>query len=158
MGGQIDHQVVIHGDVVNYRVPGTYKIRFDCEDSSGNDADQLTRTVVIEDTVCPYVKLAGHNTQTVEAGFPYEDVGATATDTLDGDLTSNLKISDGPFRRPLQQRTLLRRYQVPCPRCQVWQLQHPCYHQRPPPVPPRVLRHDQQGHFLHPQGTPHLPR
>merc|ERR1711865_459141 len=97
MGGQIDHQVVIHGDVVNYRVPGTYKIRFDCEDSSGNDADQLTRTVVIEDTVCPYVKLAGHNTQTVEAGFPYEDVGATATDTLDGDLTSNLKISDGPF-------------------------------------------------------------
>merc|ERR1712086_1038846 len=30
--GQIDHQVVIHGDVVNYRVPGTYKIRFDCED------------------------------------------------------------------------------------------------------------------------------
>jgi hypothetical protein len=95
--GQIDHQVVIHGDVVNYRVPGTYKIRFDCEDSSGNDADQLTRTVVIEDTVCPYVKLAGHTTQTVEAGFPYEDVGATATDTLDGDLTSNLKISDGPF-------------------------------------------------------------
>merc|ERR1712070_1359634 len=54
--GQIDHQVVIHGDVVNYRVPGTYIIRFDCEDSSGNDADRRERTVVIEDTECPIVK------------------------------------------------------------------------------------------------------
>merc|ERR1711865_1045314 len=58
---------------------------------------RLLSTVTLSTTVCPYVKLAGHNTQTVEAGFPYEDVGATATDTLDGDLTSNLKISDGPF-------------------------------------------------------------
>jgi len=30
------------------------------------------------------------------AGFPYEDLGATATDTLDGDLTSKIVNSGGP--------------------------------------------------------------
>lgn len=94
--GQIDHQVVIHGDVVNYRVPGTYIIRFDCEDSSGNDADRRERTVVIEDTECPIVKLFGEPTTTVEAGFPYEDLAATATDTLDGDVTSKIVNAGGP--------------------------------------------------------------
>lgn len=86
--GQIDHQVVISGDVVNMRVPGTYTINFNCEDASGNSADTVSRTVVIQDTTCPYVRLFGKDTITVEAGFPYEDLGATATDTLDGDLTT----------------------------------------------------------------------
>jgi len=94
--GQIDHQVVIHGDVVNYRVPGTYIIRFDCEDSSGNDADRRERTVVVEDTDCPYVKLFGESTTSVEAGFPYEDLHATATDTLDGDVTADIVNTGGP--------------------------------------------------------------
>merc|ERR1719231_2254823 len=94
--GQIDHQVVIHGDVVNYRVPGTYLISFDCEDSSGNDADRRQRTVIVKDTNCPTVTIFGQDHSTVEAGFPYEDLGATATDTLDGDLTSKIVNSGGP--------------------------------------------------------------
>jgi len=88
--GQIDHQVVITGDVVNYRVPGTYNIHFDCEDTSGNQASQVTRKVVIIDTTCPSVNVIGKASTTVEAGFPYEDLGALATDTLDGDLTTLL--------------------------------------------------------------------
>merc|ERR1711988_1603032 len=88
--GEIDHQVVISGDVVNMRVPGTYHINFDCEDSSGNAAATVTRTVIVEDTTCPVLSLHGQNPTTVEAGFPYEDVGATATDSLDGDLTAHI--------------------------------------------------------------------
>jgi hypothetical protein len=93
--GQIDHQVVISGDVVNMRVPGTYSIHFDCEDSSGNDAATVTRTVVVKDRTCPLLTLHGQNTTSVEAGFPYEDVGATATDTLDGDLTAHITTYSG---------------------------------------------------------------
>merc|ERR1719421_265046 len=68
--GEIDHQVVISGDVVNMRVPGTYNIHFDCEDSSGNAAATVTRTVVVRDTTCPVLSLHGQKTTTVEAGFP----------------------------------------------------------------------------------------
>jgi len=86
--GQIDHQVVISGDVVNMRVPGTYFINFECEDSSGNIAPSASRTVFVVDDECPIISLIGASEVTVEAGFPYEDLGATATDTLDGDLTT----------------------------------------------------------------------
>jgi len=95
--GQIDHQVTIHGDVVNYRVPGTYTIKFDCEDSSSNDAIRRERTVVITDTECPLVTLLGGSTLTIEAGFPYEDAHATATDTLDGDITNKITSTGGPL-------------------------------------------------------------
>jgi hypothetical protein len=88
--GQIDHQVVISGDVVNMRVPGNYTIKFDCEDSNGNLAATVYRTVIVYDTECPYLTLHGQDITTIEAGFPYEDVGATATDTLDGDLTPQI--------------------------------------------------------------------
>merc|ERR1712070_1035941 len=44
----------------------------------------------------PIVKLFGEPTTTVEAGFPYEDLAATATDTLDGDVTSKIVNAGGP--------------------------------------------------------------
>merc|ERR1711981_1240058 len=96
--GQIDHQVVVHGDVVNARVPGDYIIKYDCTDSSGNQADTMRRTVTIVDTECPYLRLLGGDTITIEAGFPYKDSNATATDTLDGDLTKRIHVEGGPYK------------------------------------------------------------
>jgi len=43
--------------------------------------------VVVQDTTKPRVTLLGAPLNYVEAGFPYVDGGATATDTLDGDIT-----------------------------------------------------------------------
>jgi hypothetical protein len=85
--GEINHQVEVSGDTVNLRMPGTYNIKYDCMDISGNSAVQLTRKVVVSDKQCPKITLKGKNTVTSEAGFPYKDAGATAFDALDGDLT-----------------------------------------------------------------------
>merc|ERR1712028_30294 len=85
--GELSHAVEVSGEVVNMRIPGTYNIQYDCCDLSGNCADPAKRTVVIQDTTCPKLSLASSNLQYVEAGFPYVDAGATATDTLDGDIT-----------------------------------------------------------------------
>jgi len=85
--GELSHAVEVSGEVVNMRIPGTYIIRYDCTDLSGNAADARHRTVVIEDTQCPILSLLGEQTEYHEAGFPYVDMGATATDTLDGDIT-----------------------------------------------------------------------
>jgi hypothetical protein len=92
--GVLNHAVEVSGEVVNMRVPGKYTIRYDCQDLSGNQAVPLSREVTIQDTVCPVVQLKGSSINYVEAGFPYVDAGATATDSLDGDLTSKV-FTDG---------------------------------------------------------------
>merc|ERR1719390_524922 len=86
--GPLSHAVEVSGEVVNMRIPGQYKIRYDCQDLSGNEADPQVRTVTIEDTTCPTVTTNGTDQVYVEAGFHYTDThGATATDTLDGDIS-----------------------------------------------------------------------
>ncbi|MCP3691216.1 MAG: hypothetical protein GY917_03385, partial [Planctomycetaceae bacterium] len=45
-GGGLD---VVSGDVVDLAVPGTYQISYNSEDLSGNAADQVIRTVIVQD-------------------------------------------------------------------------------------------------------------
>jgi hypothetical protein len=85
--GDRSHAVEVSGEVVNMRTPGTYHLRYDCSDLSGNEAVPKFRTVTITDTHCPELKLNGAAINYVEAGFPYVDLGATASDSLDGDIT-----------------------------------------------------------------------
>merc|ERR1719506_1955185 len=92
--GELSHAVEVSGEVVNYRVPATYTINYDCQDLSGNKAVQEQRQVTIEDTTCPTITLEGNAFIYVEAGFTYVDEGATATDDLDGDITA-LITTDG---------------------------------------------------------------
>merc|ERR1719199_17853 len=88
--GVLSHSVQVSGNVVNMRIPGKYVIRYDCQDLSGNAAVPVNRTVTVKDTTCPKIKLKGMGLVFVEAGFPYTDAGATATDTLDGDITKKI--------------------------------------------------------------------
>jgi len=92
--GVLSHAVEVSGQVVNMRIPGTYTIRYDCQDLSGNEATKMNRKVVVRDTTCPTVSLNGASLNYVEAGFPYVDAGATATDSLDGDITKKI-FTDG---------------------------------------------------------------
>jgi len=89
--GDISHNVEVSGEIVNMKVPGTYHLRYDCQDNNGNMAIHKLRDIVIEDTECPYVSLIGKSQVFVEAGFPYSDAGATATDTLDGDISARVR-------------------------------------------------------------------
>jgi len=88
--GMISHAIEVSGQVVNMRIPAIYDIRYDCQDLSGNQAPEMTRKVVIEDTQKPCLTLIGAGSVFIEAGFPYTDLGATATDDLDGDITSRI--------------------------------------------------------------------
>lgn len=76
---------------VNYGVPGTYKYFYDCKDAAGNKATPLMRTIVVRDTTKPVISVTGRKVVSIEAGFPYADMGATAKDSLDGDITKSIK-------------------------------------------------------------------
>jgi len=85
--GILNHRVKVSGDIVDLTVVGTYKINYNCEDLTGNAAVRATRTVVVTDTQAPTITVNGKSSVTVEAGFPYHEEGATASDSLDGEIT-----------------------------------------------------------------------
>ena len=69
---------------VDDQVPGTYTLTFDYNDTAGNTAATVTRTVVVEDTSAPVITLIGDTNVTHEAGSDYTDLGATWSDAVDG--------------------------------------------------------------------------
>ena len=76
---------------VNASVPGTYKVKYMVQDKAGNNATAVTRTVTVEDTTGPVTSLIGNGRLTVEAGSSYIELGATAQDRIEGDLTTVVK-------------------------------------------------------------------
>merc|ERR1711865_900805 len=78
---------VVGSKAVSLKVPGTYKVNYDCQDLSGNMAPQLTRVVKVRDTIRPVLKLTGAAYIKRESGFKYHDKLATAVDTLNGRIT-----------------------------------------------------------------------
>ena len=77
---------------VNTNVPGVYTVTYNVSDASGNDAIEITREVTVSDTTIPVITLLGNATITIEAGMTYTDAGATATDSLDGDITAEMVV------------------------------------------------------------------
>merc|ERR1711871_154048 len=82
--------VVVGGDVVDRKTPGTYRVSYDCTDRHGRKAVTQWRSVIVKDTQVPTLARVGSGTVRVEAGFDYEDQGAIASDSLDGDLTNKV--------------------------------------------------------------------
>ncbi len=80
-----DVAVTVGGDVVNTSVPGDYVINYAAEDSAGNPGN-ATRTVRVVDTTAPVVTVTGDDPQIIECNGSYVELGATATDTCEGDL------------------------------------------------------------------------
>ncbi|MCD8120241.1 MAG: polysaccharide deacetylase family protein [Lachnospiraceae bacterium] len=91
--GDITADVCVNGDV-NTAVPGTYQLTYHVQDSSGNEAES-TRTVRVEDTTAPEISLNGDARLYVLKGNEFNDPGATASDSCDGDLTDAVK-TDNP--------------------------------------------------------------
>jgi hypothetical protein len=89
-------------NTVNSNVVGNYSVTYDVNDSSGNVATQIVRTVkvnakpivVIPDTTKPVITLLGEATITLTEGTTYSDAGATASDDIDGNITSSIQISN----------------------------------------------------------------
>ncbi len=76
---------------VDTAVVGQYVLYYDASDSSGNAAEQVSRTVNVVapgvDINPPVVSLNGSTSMTVSFGGTFTDPGATATDDVDGTLT-----------------------------------------------------------------------
>jgi hypothetical protein len=88
--GVLDHAVMVSGDIVNRRIPGVYTVKYNCMDLAKNAAIQQTRKVTVHDTTCPVITLLGSPINFIEAGFTYTDAHATATDNIDGTITSRI--------------------------------------------------------------------
>ena len=82
-----DLEILINKDAVNTLALGVYSVTYDATDSSGNPATQVLRTVRVVDTTRPVITLTGDNPQIIEVGDTYTELGATATDNHDTDLT-----------------------------------------------------------------------
>ena len=84
--GDITSLIIVESDV-DSDTAGTYTVVYSVSDSSGNAAEQKTRTVVVSDTTKPVITIAGGDIDH-EQGTTYTDIGATALDNIDGDITS----------------------------------------------------------------------
>ena len=91
--GDISGNIVIGGDTVNTNIGGTYIVTYNVSDAAGNAATEVTRTVnVIPDTTPPVITLNGSATVNLNIGGTYTELGATATDNIDGDISGNIVI------------------------------------------------------------------
>jgi uncharacterized protein YgiM (DUF1202 family) len=103
--GDISHRLVTSGLPIDTTNPGTYYVRYNATDSSGNRAEEVRRRVTVlelepepvADTTPPVVHILGSNPVTVTYGAPYTDAGATAADDVDGDLTASIITSGLPI-------------------------------------------------------------
>src|SRR5438094_10588677 len=75
---------------VDTSTAGTYTVTYDVSDTAGNAATQVTRTVNVGDTTPPVITLRGSTSVSVEIGSTYTDAGATASDNVDGNITSKI--------------------------------------------------------------------
>ncbi len=70
---------------------GNYEINYLVKDTSGNSAS-VTRKVIIKDIVSPVISLKGNKTVVLMLGDTYNESGFTATDDLDGNITSKVRV------------------------------------------------------------------
>ncbi len=89
--GDITSSITTSG-TVDTSIEGTYTIVYTVLDSSDNSAS-ATRTITVDDTIAPVISLIGDATITIEFGTAFTDPGATATDSIDGDITSSITTS-----------------------------------------------------------------
>jgi len=89
--GDLTSKITTH-DLVNTNKTGTYTVTYNVIDNAGNAADEVTRTVIVHDQYIPTIGINGKTPVSVERYSHYNDLGATAWDKIDGDITTDIKI------------------------------------------------------------------
>ncbi len=89
--GDITSKVTVEGSVDGMTY-GTYTLSYHVEDSSGNVCD-VVRTVKVGDFVAPTISLSGPTHSYVLVGTAYSEPGYSASDNIDGDISSKVTIS-----------------------------------------------------------------
>lgn len=90
IGGYITGNVVVTGAPTDLSVPGVYTVTYTVTDASGNNTT-TTVTITVADTVAPVITVIGPAQVTwPQCSNPFNDPGANATDTPDGNITANI--------------------------------------------------------------------
>ena len=89
--GNITSKIVTTGSV-NTTAIGSYALTYTVTDIAGNTAVAI-RTVVVADQDKPVITLNGTSPMTIGYLTAFVDPGATATDNLDGDITSLIVVT-----------------------------------------------------------------
>ena len=86
--GDISSSIVISGNVDTSTL-GTYYIKYNVTNEDGIKGPEVTRKVIVQVPV-PKIELNGDDQVLVDIGTSYTEAGATASDEVDGDLTSSI--------------------------------------------------------------------
>jgi hypothetical protein len=93
--GDLSSKITIDSSAVKINTVGSYTVSYSVSDNSGNTASatRTVKVVPIVDTTAPVITLNGANPQSIVKGHAYTELGATASDDIDGDVTSNIIIN-----------------------------------------------------------------
>ena len=89
--GNLTASITIIG-TVDMNTTGTYILTYSVADAAGNEAN-ASRTVTVVDTTNPVLTLLGDANMSQAKNSAWVDPGATASDSLDGNLTSSITIT-----------------------------------------------------------------
>lgn len=76
-------QVIVDDSNLDMSTLGTYEVYYDATDLSGNQADRVTRTITVQDSISPVIDLLGQDTLYLDITSTYVDLGVTCTDNYD---------------------------------------------------------------------------
>jgi len=97
--GDLTFKIVVVNPV-DTNTEGSYIITYNVSDSAGNQAAEVIRTVNVvpvpepADITAPVITLLGQAVIELVVGDVYTDEGATATDDVDGDLTTSIVVDN----------------------------------------------------------------
>ena len=80
-------------DVINHlptSKPTQYLLKYDAMDSAGNNAAQVTVSLLVKDSVKPTITVCGDTSVVIEASLEYTYCNATAHDNIDGDISQRI--------------------------------------------------------------------
>ena len=89
--GNLTASISVSG-TVDMNTTGTYVLTYSVADAAGNEAN-ASRTVTVVDTTNPVLTLLGDANMSQAKDSAWVDPGATASDSLDGNLTSSITIT-----------------------------------------------------------------
>ena len=94
--GDLTNEIEIYGDIVTTDKPDTFNIWYQVEDNAQNIARKKREVYVLEggDQEYPILTLKGKERDSIYVYEPYVDPGATAYDSVDGDLTDEIVVID----------------------------------------------------------------
>lgn len=92
--GDLTASLIVAGNDIYTFTTGEYTVTYNVSDSAANPAVEVTRTVMVEDTIPPVITRLGTSPVTVQCGATYTDAGATAMDSCQGNITSSIVVTN----------------------------------------------------------------